>query len=205
MRTFLLSIAFLNSVFSISQLQPIKIVDEKSNNRLALYAVNDTETDYDVLLSVKGTNFRQSQSKPRWTRIPATSKVLMKTLILFRGKEPKYTHQLKVNDSLSRRALKKPFTLIEVPPKMIEPKKQITIYSPSNCMKCDSLISKLNTNLYIFREIKLNDQPEVKEQLQKSLAKTISLDSLETPIVNLGGHLFTWITDYETLVEQLNK
>ncbi|GMN05205.1 hypothetical protein MTsPCn5_05930 [Croceitalea sp. MTPC5] len=58
MRTFLLSIAFLNSVFSISQSQPIKIVDEKSNNRLALYAVNDTETDYDVLLSVKGTNFR---------------------------------------------------------------------------------------------------------------------------------------------------
>jgi len=204
MKVFLIA-ALLNSVFLMGQLKPIKIIDEKSNNRLALYAVNETETDYDVLLSVKGTNFRQSQAKPRWTRVPATSKVLMKTLILLRGKEPKYTYQLKVNDSLSRRALKRQFTLIEVPPKMIKPKKQITIYTPADCIKCDSLVSKLTNNLYIFREVKLNDQPEVKEQLQKSFANTISLDSLQTPIVNLGGHLFTWITDYETLMEELIK
>jgi hypothetical protein len=58
-----------------SQDNPVKIVDEEIRNRLALYAVNESETDYDVLLTVSGTGFKQRAGKPRWMFVPRASKV----------------------------------------------------------------------------------------------------------------------------------
>lgn len=61
------------------------------------------------MITITGTNFRQSKARPRLIRVPSASKVHLKTLILLRGKTPSYTYDLKINDSLSRRALKKTF------------------------------------------------------------------------------------------------
>jgi len=189
--------------FSQAQEKPVKVVEKQKTNRLDFYAINEDEKPYDVLFEVKGTDFRQSAARPRWIRVPATSRVHLKTIILLRGKTPKYTHILKINDSLSRRALKKEFTIVEVPPKMIKPKKHITIYATADCSSCDSIVKKLNDRHYIFKHIKLQEQTEIQETLARALNQ--SLDSLSTPIVNLGGHLYTWIMDYETLLTELEK
>ncbi|BFP43263.1 hypothetical protein FGF1_41080 [Flavobacteriaceae bacterium GF1] len=181
----------------------VKVIEEQKGNRIAFYAINEDEQPYDVLFEVKGSDFRQSAARPRLTRVPATSKVHIKTIILYRDKTPKYTHTLQVNDSLSRRALKKEYTIIEVPPKMITPKRHITIYRTSSCLSCDTIISKLNENRYIFKLIDLQEKKEVKEALSKTLGK--SLDSIAYPIINLGGHIYTWITDYETLLSEMDK
>ncbi|MEX0312934.1 MAG: hypothetical protein AB3N18_02060, partial [Allomuricauda sp.] len=90
-----------------AQVNPIKIEEKKARNRITFYAVNETYTPYDVLFEVNGKNFRQSAAKPRWIHVPATSRVNLKTIILFRDKQPVYTKSIKVNDSLSRRTLKK--------------------------------------------------------------------------------------------------
>ena len=112
--TVLLMFAFLQVG---AQQRPIKIVTEDLPNRLAFYAVNENEKDYDVTLSITGTNFRQSQGRPRLIRVPAASKVQLKTIILMRGKKPTYQHDLVVNDSLSNRALKVPAERVKIPPK----------------------------------------------------------------------------------------
>lgn len=190
----------------LAQSNPVAIVEEKNGNRLAFFALNEDDRDYDVLFEIKGSNFRQSAARPRWIRVPATSRVHMKTIILFRDKKPLYNHTLKINDSLSRRAVKKEYTIIEVPPKPIKPKKHITIYVTEACQSCDSIITKLNENLYIFRSVKLSEKPKVKEYLANTLkSEEMPIDSLQTPIVNLGGHLYTWIKDYETLLKELEK
>ncbi|MGW9686262.1 hypothetical protein [Flagellimonas sp. 2504JD1-5] len=189
-----------------SQANPIKIEEKKSNNRVTFYAVNKTFTPYDVLFEVKGKNFRQSAARPRWIHVPATSRVNLKTVILFRDKQPVFTKSLKVNDSLSRRALKKEYEKLDIPPPKIKPKKQITIYSTTNCATCDSIVSKLTVDNYLFRNVSLSEQPEVKEQLGKFLSKSSEeMDSISNPIISLGGKLYSWIASYEQLQEELNK
>jgi len=195
------AIIFLLSLFhGVAQERPIKVVVEEIPNRLAFYAVNENEQDFDVKLSITGTNFRQSRATPRFIRLPATSKVHMKTIVLIRGKKPSYTYDLVVNDSLSKRVLRKPAEKIK-----ISPKKQIVVYIPKNCLSCDSLIGPLNEGPYKFTTHNLGEQIEIAEQLNRFLSSRVVLDSLETPIVNLGGRLYTQISTYDELMEALEK
>ena len=188
----------LVSYFGKAQDVPLRVETKDIPNRLAFYAINENEKDFDVLITISGTNFRQSQGRARWVRVPGASKVHLKTIILTRGKRPNYTYDLQVNDSLSRRALKKQAERIK-----IKPKKSITLYLPEGCISCDSLVAPLAASNYKYTAHKLSESPEIKEQL-KSFYPT-SLDSMTTPIVNLGGVLFTQIESYDGLLEELNK
>jgi len=196
----LLFIFFLVFVQGNAQEWLIKIEVKEIPNRLAFYAVNENEKDLDVMMTLKGTNFRQSKARSRFIRVPATSKVHMKTVVLVRGKQPSYTYDLVVKDSLSKRALRKEYKLIK-----IHPRKSITVYIPERCNSCDSLVKPLTEGKYLFKLHKLSEKPEIKDQLNRSFANTIVLDSLESPIVNLGGRLFTKIETYEQLLAALKN
>ncbi|TMM57327.1 hypothetical protein FEE95_12650 [Maribacter algarum] len=167
-------------------------------NRLAFYAVNENEQDFDVQIKISGTNFRQSQGRPRWIRVPAASKVHLKTIVLTRGKKPNYTYDLLVNDSLSRRALKKEFERIK-----IKPKKPITLYITDACLTCDSIVNPLDASNYKYIKHLLSEKPEIVDQLKSYLPAPI--DSIKAPILNIGGRLFTQIETYDKLLEELNK
>lgn len=182
----------------IAQDTPLRVETKDLNNRLAFYVLNENEQDFDVQIEVKGSNFRQSKGRPRWIRVPGASKVHLKNIVLTRGKRPNYTYDLKVNDSLSNRSLKK-----EVEKIKIKPKKSITVYIPEKCLTCDSIVQPLTASNYKFIAHNLSEKPEIKEQL-KSYYPT-SLDDLTTPIINLGGRLFTQIENYDKLLEELNK
>lgn len=189
---------FLNQVNA--QEIPIEIIDEKISNRIRIYAVNRNEKDYDVMITIKGSNFRQSKSRPRLIRVPATSKVHLKDLIVKRGEQAVYTYDLIVNDSLSRRAIKKEYELIK-----IKPKKLITIYITDNCTNCNSFIDSLAQSRYLFSVLTLNEKPKAREALQKAFEnKNIPLDSIHNAIVSLGGHLYINIENYQQLLEKLN-
>lgn len=189
---------FLNQVNA--QEIPIEIIDEKISNRIRIYAINRNEKDYDVMITIKGSNFRQSKSRPRLIRVPATSKVHLKDLIVTRGEQAVYTYDLIVNDSLSRRAIKKEYKLIK-----IKPKKLITIYITDNCTNCNSFIDSLAQSRYLFSVLTLNEKPKAREALQKAFEnKNITLDSIHKAIVSLGGHLYISIENYQQLLEKLN-
>ena len=190
----LLFVAFKSS----AQDTPLRVETKDITNRLAFYVLNENEQDFDVQITITGTNFRQSQGRPRWVRVPGASKVHLKTIVLTRGKKPNYTYDLLVNDSLSKRALKKEVERIK-----IKPKKSITVYVPEACLTCDSIVMPLTASNYKFITHNLSESPEIKEQL-KSYFPT-SLDSMTTPIINLGGRLFTQIENYDKLLEELNK
>ena len=184
-----------------AQTSPIKVVVEDIPNRLAFYAINGSTTDYDVLVTISGTNFRQSKAKPRLIRVPAASKVHIKTIMLIRGKKPSYTYNIFQNDSLSKRSLKKPFEKIK-----INPKKQITLYIPHNCTSYDSIIPPLENGKYKYISYLLSENENITSQLQRSFgANSTPVDSLNNPIINLGGKLYTKIETYQELLDQLNK
>lgn len=184
-----------------SQVNPVKIVDEEIRNRLALYAVNESETDYDVLLTVSGTGFKQRAGKPRWMFVPSASKVLINTLIIERGKRVNYTYEIQINDSLSRRSLRKP-----TEPVKIKPKKPITVFITKDCRTCDTLIKKLDQGKYQYKTHILSEKPEIREQIDRVLSQSkIPLDSLKTPIISLAGKLYTQIEDHDGLIEAMNE
>lgn len=195
---FVLSLLVLFILKTNAQELPIKVVTEDIPNRLAFYAVNENDQDVDVMLTLTGTNFRQSKGRPRLVRVPGVSKVHLKTIILVRGKQPNYTYELAVNDSLSRRALKKEAKRIKV-----KPKKSITLYITDVCERCDSMQVHMEKGKYKFKAHRLSERPEIMEQLKKSFPTT--LDSITTPIFNLGGRLYTRIEDYDKLLETLHK
>ena len=184
-----------------AQDNPVKIVDEEIRNRLALYAVNESETDYDVLLTVSGTGFKQRAGKPRWMFVPSASKVLINTLIIERGKRVNYTYDIQINDSLSRRSLRKP-----TEPVKIKPKKQITVFITKDCRTCDTLIKKLEQGKYQYKSHILSEKPEIREQINRVLSQSkIPLDSLKTPIISLAGKLYTQIEGHDGLIEAMNE
>lgn len=197
-----LNILTLFLVLQISaQSSPIKVVVEEIPNRLAFFAINGSTVDYDVKVTISGTNFRQSKAKPRLIRVPAASKVHLKTIMLIRGKKPSYTYTIFQNDSLSKRALKKPFEKIK-----INPKRQITIYIPHNCTSCDSIIPPMENGKYKYISYLLSEHENISSQLQRSFgAHSILVDSLQNPIINLGGKLYTNIETHQKLLEELNK
>ncbi len=182
-----------SSLFSQDSI--IKIVEKKESNRLLLYAVNETDIDYDVMITVEGVGFRQTSRKPRLTRVPAASKVNIARLSLIKGKFLDYSYKLEVNDSLSRRALRRQAESIKV-----KPKKQITVYIPENCMRCDSIMKPLNDSKYLFTSYNLGEKPEIKKQLGMPMAQ---LDSLQTPLFSLGGVIDPKVKNYDQLLEKL--
>jgi len=184
-----------------SQNSDIKIADETKNNRISVYALNESQIDYDVKIKITGKNIRQSAAKPRFIRVPSATKVLLKTLIIERKKQPSYTYELIVNDSLSRRVLKP-----HAEPIKINPKKQIILYVSDNCITCDSILKGLNNGKFKFSVIDLTEKPDVKARMKSYLEGTIpSVDTLTNPIISLGGVLHTKIDSYNLLMEKLNK
>lgn len=186
---------------NVNAQKPIKIIEEKLQNRLVLYAENQSEIDYDVKITVTGKNIRQSSGKPRFFRVPSASKVLIKTLIVPRGKQPSYTYKLEINDSLSKRSLKRP-----VIPIKIKPKKRIIIYTTDICETCEEIINGLTNGIYIFESYPIAQHPKIKDRLVKALANTNApFDSVKNPIINLAGRIFVDIDSYHSLMEEINK
>ena len=182
----------------LGQNEPIKILEEQVANRMLLHALNESETDYDILISVEGTGFRQSKSKPRLIRVPAASKVRnIARLMLSKNEDLNYTYKLTLNDSLSRRALRKEFENIK-----IKPKKPITVYITENCMDCDSIMKPLEDSKWIFTKFNLAEKIEIKEQIKMAIPE---VDTLTTPIFGLGGLLFPKILSYDQLMDEMMK
>ena len=192
---FSIIIAFSFSLNGFAQNRKIKIEDEIEKNRLVLYAVNENLQDFDILLTVKGTGFRQRAGKPRLTRIPGASRVKVQSLVIERDQDPRYTYSIIANDSLSSRVIKPEFTKIK-----IDPLKPITVYTSEKCTTCDTLIKSLDNGTYKYKSINLTENVSKAEALKKYV---IGLDTITSPIINYGGTLHTDIIDYDQLLEKL--
>ncbi len=114
----------------------------------------------------------------------------------------------RANDSLPKRAGKKKSEVVDIPPPEVRPKKkkQITIYTFKGCGACDSIIGQLNAGNFTFRSVSLDESPEVKEQLGQILSKSAqAMDSLSGPIISLGGKLYSKITTFDRMMEEMEK
>lgn len=180
---------------AVAQKHSIEIEEEKTKNRINFYAINENLIDLDVVVTVTGTGFKQRGGAERPIRVPATSRVKVKSVIIERGKYPIYEYTVSTNDSLSRRVLRPEFEKIK-----IDPPSPILLYSTNNCMRCDTLTKSLAVSPYRFKTMHLPEKPEVAKVIKRALP---SLDTISAPIFSLGGALYTDILTYDELIERL--
>ncbi|MBX2828625.1 MAG: hypothetical protein KTR22_10700 [Flavobacteriaceae bacterium] len=203
-RNLYLSLTLIFALFSsISWAQEYKvdIEEERKANRLFLYAVNKNLVDLDVAITVTGTGFRQRKGVPRKTRVPATSRVNLLSLIIERGKQPVYEYELDVTDSLSRRVIRKEFKLIK-----IDPKKSITLYLTEKCQTCDTIVSGLKDSPYNYRSYNIAENEKVKNQLEKAfIGASVPLAEMQNPVVMLDGKMYIHIDSYEALMMRVDE
>lgn len=198
--TSLLFFLFLSCAM-FSQEKPIELEEEQKANRLFLYAVNKNLTDYDILLTVEGTGFRQRKGRPRPYRVPATSRVQVMSLVIERGKQPNYTYDIVANDSLSRRAVIKPAELIK-----IDLPKSLTIYLPESCETCDEIMSEFEASPYNYIVHDLAEDAMIKEQLSKAFVGSATpIDEVKNPIFSFGGKIFINVDSYEGIWEKMRE
>jgi hypothetical protein len=195
--TLLLFVICLISMKGLSQKKPITIEEEKTKNRILFYAINENLIDVDVILTVTGTGFRQRGGVERPVRVPATSKVQVKNIIIERDQYPMYEYSIKTTDSLSRRVLKPAAEKIK-----INPYKPILMYTTARCVQCDTISKSLAAGPYIFKTMNLDEKPDVTEILKRALP---AIDTVSTPILSLGGALYTDIESYDALLERLRE
>jgi len=196
----LLVFLFVNPL--MAQERPIEIEDELVNNRLNLYAVNKNLQDFDVILYVNGTGFKQRAGKPRAVRVPARSRVEVSSLIIERGQEPKYTYTIEVQEELSRRSLVREVELIK-----IQPKWPLTIYKTTLCAaNCDTLTAALDESPYLYTLTEIDAYPKVREQLKKLIVGGEErLNEMDTPIVMMGGKMYLTLTTYEEVMSTMEE
>ncbi|MDC8004352.1 hypothetical protein POV27_09835 [Aureisphaera galaxeae] len=199
-----LSLTLLFALFStvaFAQEYKVDIEEERKANRLFLYAVNKNLVDLDVAIKVTGTGFRQRKGVPRKTRVPATSRVNLLSLIIERGKQPVYEYELDITDSLSRRVIRKEFELIK-----IDPKKNITLYLTEKCQTCDTIVSGLENSPYKYRTYNVAEDEKVREQLGKAfIGASVPLAEMQNPVVMLDGKMYIHIDSYDALMMRVNE
>lgn len=176
-------------------------MDEQVNNRLNIFALNNTLKDYDVAITIKGTGFREPRSMGRKIRVPGRSKVNLISLVIERDKTPQYAYELEISDSLSRRVLRKEFELIK-----ITPQNPITLIIPQNCTSCDTLMSHLDESPYNYKVEKLTENENMRTQLTPFLRSSgVDPETIENPVVMIGGKMHVDINNYPDLVAKLEE
>lgn len=196
-------VIFSFSFVALSQVpfKPIQIVDEQVNSRLNIFALNNTLKDYDVAITIKGTGFREPRSMGRKIRVPGRSKVNLISLVIERDKTPQYAYELEISDSLSHRVLRKEFELIKITPQNL-----ITVIIPQNCTSCDTLMSQLDESPFNYRVEKLAENESMRTQLEPFLGNSgIEHETMESPIVIIGGKMHLDINTYPDLFAKLEK
>lgn len=198
--SFLLLFLFFSPL--LAQERPIEIEDEQIRNRLVLYAVNKNLQDFDLIIYVNGTGFRQRAGKPRAVRVPARSRVEVSSLTIERGQEPEYTYTLEVHEELSRRAIIREAELIK-----IQPKWPLTLYKPALCtVNCDSLISALDESPYLYTLTEIDAYPKVREQLSRLIVGGEErLSEMDTPIIMMGGKMYLTLTSYDEVMSTMEE
>ena len=67
-------------------------------------------------------------------------------------------------------------------------------------------MSPLENGKYKYISFLLSENENITSQLQRSFgANSTPVDSLKTPIINLGGKLYTNIETYQKLLDELDK
>ncbi len=186
-----------------AQEKSVFIEEEVLPKKINLFAVNQTSESHKVSLEIVAKNVRKSGTLPVSKELQPNSKILMKTLIPIRGKKASYEYTFMVdgedaNEYNNKNAVNSAKNTAPL----------FTLYLTKNCKSCTNLLDSLSTTPFKHRIVDFTKEENKKARdliAQVLAAKSISLDTLSSPVINYKGYLHHTITDYAGLKLLLNS
>lgn len=172
-----------------SKTDAVVLVEEKLSKRWNLYAQNNSDTDHEAFLLVKGSGFRRRANRPVIKMIPAGKKVLMTTLIPLNGENPKYNPIFTFEEKFKAINKKKndglrPEDAVNLRP--INPK-ELTIFVEPQCAKCKILTDHLNSKHIKYRILNIKKHDAVRKLLFSTLPPSENHKMIALPALVKNG------------------
>jgi hypothetical protein len=177
--------------FSIhAQKKAVEIVEEKSNKKILLYAVNHTETEKEVFLKIDGKGFRKSSYRPVIKKVAAQKKILLTTLIPLKNTTPEYSFFYSFDDALESVNVETKVNNWKTLDHLID-KGETIIFIKDKCAKCEKLVGMLKANRIAHKVFDISENERYKEFFWNTVSKMKRQDVLisSIPIAIVKGEL----------------
>ncbi|WP_372756792.1 glutaredoxin domain-containing protein [Mariniflexile sp.] len=202
LRNLIYTFCFLTNLLLTAQTHEfVKLTEEKNGKRLDLYAVNTGAISYDVFLHITTEDFRRSSLRPVIKTVPPKSKTKLITLIELANTKGVYQSTFIINEVSYDIALEKDKQNFDLKFNSELNKKQLIIFTETNCNLCDDVKLLLNKNNLKFKEYDIN-----KDQLSSSLlTKTLNQNKINSkttmPVIQIEDSIYTNLKDSQQLIE----
>lgn len=197
----------LITLISYSQEKEIEVISSKDDKGFILSAKNNTNVQYEVLLTVFPKNLK-GYSKPIKKLVPANSSIQMTKLLFIRNKPSslKYNYSFKQMLTAAEKANFKNELNKKVVTELKNMSEGIVVFSKDGCSRCHYTTSFLLNNEIDFRLINTSTNNSLNKLMWELVkAKTPSIEKLTMPVILVKGKLSYNIENLKEMVSNLNK
>ena len=206
MKNFILGLSFCFTTFlgfAQNNHSHIKIQDETKGKKVDLYAVNSSNTDYEVFLKINATGFRRIAENPVTKLVPANSKVKMSQLIKITNAESNYTFGMIVNEV--GHDIEKEEDIINFSFDESKTKTPVTIYIKDYCDLCAKTIKLFRDNNVVYTVLNIDEDYTYLSDLHKELIERKKDTVSYVPMLRINNELYTKLRTQDNLIEALKK
>lgn len=190
----LLTFIFITN-FAFSQTEKIEVIQNKVDDKVVLFVKNNTESDYQVTLSVDLYNAKISTANPYAQVVPANSEMEYMTIKPANGGAYQY--------SISYTSRKLKTTITPTVDDFDFKEDNIYIFTKQGCGRCRIALEKLNENEIDFVELNTTNDSNNNEILWKKLSEENSnINSVTMPVIVTNKTTYYNIPNLSTFMNE---
>ena len=195
---------FFVSAFSFAQSNHAHISIEKKEKgkRVDVYAVNSSNTDYEVFIKINAVGFRKSAENMVTKAVPAKSEVKMVSLIKI-SDDSNVTFGMIVNEighDTEKVANAIDFTFDEN-----KKNKPVTVFVKDYCSLCESTIKLFSDNNIVHTIYNIDEDKEYYQKIQQELLNRKNDKTSLVPIIEVEDSIYNRLESRDKLIKALKN
>lgn len=204
-KIFSIIILLLSNIILAQDHAFVTLKEVKTGKRLDLYAVNTGTISYDVFLQVETKDYRRSSLRPIIKTIPAKSKTKLTTIIQLDNTAGVYDATLIVNEVSAAISIDKDKQNFENKVNTEFSKKQLIIFTETNCTLCEDTKKLLEKNHLQYIEYNITNNMPNYSLLTKALTDKKITAKPNLPILVLDDAIYTDLKNSNDIIKLLQK
>ncbi|WP_452232605.1 glutaredoxin family protein [Lacinutrix sp. MEBiC02595] len=195
---------FFVSAFSFAQNNHahISIKKKEKGKRVDVYAVNSSNTDYEVFIKINAVGFRKSAENMVTKAVPAKSEVKMASLIRI-SDDSNVTFGMIVNEighDTEKVANAIDFTFDEN-----KKNKPVIIFVKDYCSLCESTIKLFSDNNIVHTIYNIDEDKEYYQKIQQELLNRKNDKTSLVPIIEVEDSIYNRLESRDKLIKALKN
>ncbi|WP_203459650.1 glutaredoxin domain-containing protein [Lacinutrix sp. WUR7] len=201
--TFYFLLFFLSTLsFAQNNHAHISIEKKEKGKQVNVYAVNSSNTDYEVFIKINAVGFRKSAENMVTKTVPAKSEVKMASLIRI-SEDSNVTFGVIVNEighDKEKRINPITFTFDEN-----KKNKPITVFVKDYCDLCDNTIKLFSDNNIVYTIYNIDEDKEYYQKIQQELLNRKNDKTSLVPIIEIEDSIYNRLESRDKLIKALNN